>query len=380
MKILIDGRLYGLENAGLGRYLINLVTELVKIDRKNNYVLLLRKKYFDSLSLPVNWKKVLADYRHYSFAEQFILPGIIKKENPDLVHFPHFNIPVFNSGKFIVTIHDMLMHKSVGLEATTLSAPLYYIKRLGYRFAFDNAVKRSQAILVPSNSVKNELVNYYKISLQKVFVTNEGVDIKNQLSEGNTVTNPYFIYAGNAYPHKNLKKLIEAIVLLNKNSTQEVNLLISSSRSIFTQRLTKIIQNTKATQYVKLLGFAPDEKLFGLYKNAVGFVYPSTSEGFGLQGLEAMAAGTLVLASDIPVFKEIYQDNAVYFNPLDVNSIVKTMERVLKIDDLTRKAKIEKAKKFVKQYSWTKMAEETLKVYNSIQFYEKISSCIYKSC
>ncbi|MCX6704566.1 MAG: hypothetical protein NTZ07_03950, partial [Candidatus Woesebacteria bacterium] len=59
MKILIDGRLYGLENAGLGRYLINLISELSRLDEKNEYVLLLRKKYFDGLSLPANWKKVL---------------------------------------------------------------------------------------------------------------------------------------------------------------------------------------------------------------------------------------------------------------------------------------------------------------------------------
>ena len=67
MRILIDGRLYGLENAGLGRYLINLVNELGKLDAKNNYVLLLRKKYFDGLSLPSNWRKVLADFGHYGF-------------------------------------------------------------------------------------------------------------------------------------------------------------------------------------------------------------------------------------------------------------------------------------------------------------------------
>lgn len=366
MKILIDGRLYGLENAGLGRYVINLVDQLSKVDKKNNYVLLLRKKYFESLNLPSNWKKVLADFRHYSFKEQIILPGLIQKENADIVHFPHFNVPVIFRGPFIVTIHDMLMHKSMGLAATTLPAPLYFIKRLGYRFVFDNAVKHANAIIVPSNSVKNELVDYYKISPQKIHVTYEGVDAKEVSQEKNIQENPYFIYAGNAYPHKNLEKLVEAIVALNKDGTQVVNLLIASSRGIFTQRLTKIIESKKATQYVKLLGFVPDNELFGLYRNSLGFIYPSISEGFGLQGLEAMTVGTLTLASDIPVFKEIYKDNAIYFNPLDANSIKKTMEDVLKMDEKDKKEKIVKAKNFVKQYSWAKMAEETLKVYNSI--------------
>ena len=131
MRILIDARLYGLENAGLGRYLINLIQELGKIDIKNEYVLLLRKKYFNSLNLSANWKKVLADFPHYGFAEQLKLPALISNLHPDVVHFPHFNAPIFYKGNYVVTIHDMLMHKSVGLAATTLPAPLYFLKRLG---------------------------------------------------------------------------------------------------------------------------------------------------------------------------------------------------------------------------------------------------------
>ena len=126
MKILIDGRLYGLENAGLGRYLINLIDWLGRLDAKNEYVLLLRKKYFEKLNIPHNWKKVLADFPHYSFAEQFKLPALISSEHPDIVHFPHFNVPIFYRGNYVVTIHDMLMHKSMGLAATTLSVSILF--------------------------------------------------------------------------------------------------------------------------------------------------------------------------------------------------------------------------------------------------------------
>jgi glycosyltransferase involved in cell wall biosynthesis len=365
VKILIDGRLYGLENAGLGRYLINLTDQLSKADNNNEYVLFLRKKYFDNLNLPANWKKVLVDIRHYSLIEQLKLPGLIKKENPDIVHFPHFNVPVFYRGKYIVTIHDMLMHKSVGLAATTLPAPLYLFKRLGYRLVFDNAVKHSIKIIVPSYSVKKELVKVYGIQENKIEVTYEGVNTNITYSKDNSVEKPYFVYTGNAYPHKNLKRLIEAVVSLNTNCNQSVNLVIASSRGIFTQRLEKIIRDQKAKEYVKLPGFVPDEKLFSLYKNSIGFVFPSLSEGFGLPGLEAMVAGTLVLAAETPVFKEIYQENAIYFNPLDFTSIEKTMRNVIEMNPDLRKEKIEKAQDFVKRYSWAKMAKETLKVYSN---------------
>ena len=174
MKILIDARLYGLENAGLGRYTMNLVQELIKLDRKNDYVLLLRKKYFDKLSLPANWEKVLADFRHYGFLEQTAVPRIITREKPDLVHFPHFNIPVFFNGNFVVTVHDMLMHKFAGLSASTLPAPLYFLKQLIYRGVFRRAVFGSKKIIVPSQAVKDEILGYYKkIDEEKIKVIYE---------------------------------------------------------------------------------------------------------------------------------------------------------------------------------------------------------------
>ncbi len=362
-KILLDARLYGLENAGLGRYLINLVGELSNLDSKNEYVILLRKKYFDSLKLPDNWKKVLADYQHYSFAEQIMIPGIIKKENPDTTHFPHFNVPVFFGGKFIVTIHDMLMHKSMGLAATTLSAPVYFIKRLGYRFVFDNAIKKSKMILVPSHTVRDELTEEYKLNSDKIKVTYEGFDRK--ISKGSEVEipKPYFVYTGNAYPHKNLSRLIEAVRLLNTKSKQKVFLAIASSRNIFTQRIQKQVQDWGLSGLVKLLGFVPDEELGGLYKNSIGFVFPSLSEGFGLPGLEAMASGTLLLASDIKVFKEIYGENALYFDPKDPNSIAIAMETAMSLGSSDRARKVLNSIKFVNKYSWVKMANETLEAY-----------------
>jgi glycosyltransferase involved in cell wall biosynthesis len=175
MRIVIDARLYGLENAGLGRYTINLINELQKVDNKNKYIVLLRKKYFNRLNLAPNWKKVLVDIKHYSLMEQIKLSGIIKKLKPDLVHFLHFNVPVFYKGRFVATIHDLLMHKQRGLEATTLTPSKYFLKRLGYKFVFSNAVKKATRIIVPSQAVKDEICYYYKLNPEKVVVTYEGI-------------------------------------------------------------------------------------------------------------------------------------------------------------------------------------------------------------
>lgn len=368
MKILIDARLYGLENAGLGRYLINLISSLQKIDNKNNYIIILRKKYFNELKLNNNFKKVLFDFGHYSFAEQFKFPGVVNKENPDLIHYPHFNVSVFCNKPFVVTIHDLLMHKQKGKEATTLPLPLYFIKRLFYKFVFGYAVNKSKTIIVPSNYVKKEIIKNYHIPKEKIHVSYEGVSFNEEYKldsedffNKNNINFPYLLYVGNSYPHKNLKKAIEAISSLQKE--HKLNFVIVSARNVFFERLNKFIKNNNYSDFVKVLGFIPDSELSNLYKNSKGFLYPSLSEGFGLQGLEAMTQKTPCVVSNIEAFREIYEDNAIYFDPNKVSSIKLALEKLFSLTKIKRAIMIDKALKFAKKYSWDKMAETILKIY-----------------
>ena len=279
-KILIDARLYGLEHAGLGRYVMNLVEELKILGKNEEYVILLRKNYFNQLKFPGNWKRVLYDRRHYSFKEQFELPKILIKEKPDLVHFPHFNVPVFYKGDYVVTIHDMLMHHSKGRRATTLPWHTYWIKRAGYWLIFDSAVKKAIKVVVPSNYVKNEVVKYYKVKPQKVKVTYEGLDSHFARDKANVwdtlgkhnLKKDFFIYVGNAYPHKNVESAIEAISILNNKLKIEADLVISSSRNVFTERLNKVARECGAEKHFKYLGFVPDSELTVLMQKSKGFI------------------------------------------------------------------------------------------------------------
>ena len=222
-KILIDARFYGLEHSGLGRYTINLISELQKIESSFEYAILLRKKYFNELNFKYNWKKILADFPHYTVKEQLHLPSLIAKEKPDLVHFPHLNVPLGYHGPFVVTIHDLIMHKQ-GIEATTLPIPIYFAKRIPFKLVTRSAVKRANHIIVPSNSVKDEIIDYYKVNENKITVTHEGFAkdfVSDNRGAGETEIlsnyglppNQYLLYVGNAYPHKNLKKLIKLLLM-----------------------------------------------------------------------------------------------------------------------------------------------------------------------
>lgn len=174
MNIVIDARLFGPKNTGNGRYTEELIKNLCQIDTNNQYYILVRKDVFSDLKLPNNFNKILADFKHYSFQEQFKLPFLLYKLKSDLVHFPHFNVPLFYFGKYIVTIHDLIMHKFKEGSATTRKFPIYQIWRLGYHLSFMKAIYGSTKIIVPSKAVKNEVVNYYRVNSKKVEVTYEG--------------------------------------------------------------------------------------------------------------------------------------------------------------------------------------------------------------
>ena len=373
MKILLDARLYGLEHAGIGRYIKNLVDNLVEIDKENDYVILLKSAYFHKLKVPDNWEKVLVEINHYTLKEQFLLPKVINKLKPDLVHFPHFNFPIFYSGKYLVTIHDLIKHTSKGKATTTKSPLLYWPKYLAYQVVFSKAVNGASKIIVPSETVKNDLVAFYNLPRNKVIVTYEGVDknysnVKLSNKKNEEVLDKYkikgdfIIYTGSVYPHKNVERLLEAVKIINLKVP--ISLVISCSRSVFWSRLERKIKDLGLTNIVKLVGFVPDDDLVILYKNAKAFVFPTLSEGFGLPGLESMSVRLPVACSDIPILREIYKDASLYFDPLDPNDIAIKIETICK-DISVRERLIKNGLSLIKKYSWQRMSQETLEIYQS---------------
>lgn len=375
MKIVIDARMYGLEHAGIGRYIINLISQIEILDRKNEYIVLLRKKYFQKLSFKnKKFKKVLADYPHYSFKEQFFLPLQLIKLKPDLVHFPHLNVPAFWWGKQIVTVHDLIKNQWRGIETTTKGLPFYWFKYLNYRILVLLAIKRVAKIITPSNWWREYLIKQYELPSQKIIVTYEGVsrkfmefkikDSAPKIIRNYGIRKPFVIYTGSLYPHKNVLRLVEAVKLLNLQGLN-LQLVIVCARNVFFNRFKIKVEKLEAEKFVKLLGFLPDEEIAALYQEAEAFVFPSLLEGFGLPGLEAMAIGAPVLAARASCLPEIYKDAALYFDPFSPKDMGEKISLVIKNEDI-RKKLIDAGRKRVKSFSWQRMAEQTLKIYEQV--------------
>ncbi len=166
---------------------------------------------------------------------------------------------------------------------------------------------------------------------------------------------PFFLYVGNFYPHKNVERLLRAFSEI-KN---DIQLVLVGPNDYFCKRITSLIDELKLTGKVKLCPDASDEDLLYYYKNAQALVHPSLSEGFGLPVIEANYFGLPVIASDIPVFKEILGNNYISFNPQDIKDIQNKVELFLKEKNTTR------YKTKLKDFSFEKMTKELLKIYQT---------------
>ena len=129
MKIGIDARLYGSGHGGIGRYAQKVIENLEKLDNQNDYVVFLASDQFDNYQ-PQNprFTKVLADFRAYSLKEQLLFPLLLNSFGLDLVYFTHFNAPIFYGGKYLLTIHDLIISHFPDSRATTLPIRLWFRK------------------------------------------------------------------------------------------------------------------------------------------------------------------------------------------------------------------------------------------------------------
>jgi glycosyltransferase involved in cell wall biosynthesis len=383
IRIGIDARFYGPKQKGLGRYVQKLVENLEKVDSSNQYIIFLRKENWPEYqpSNP-NFKKVLTDYRWYTLKEQILMPFKIWQTKVDLMHFPHFNLPIFCFKPFVVTIHDLVLKKFPTRRASTLGPFLYWLKNLAYRLVVYSAVKRAKKIIAVSEYTKKDILKYFKVKPEKIEVIYEGVPLKACLSDTTppdegvesqgtplidkkyNIRKPYLLYVGNAYPHKNLERLILTFKKLIEDKQMDLQLVLVGGIDYFYQRL-KENSSTAPPGKIVFTDFVSDEELTLLYQNASLYVFPSLGEGFGLPPLEAMAFGLPVISSQATCLPEILGQAALYFDPENIEDMAERIKQVLRNEELQKKL-IDQGFKKIQEYSWPKMAQEILKVYKTV--------------
>lgn len=371
MKIGIDVRLWN--ETGVGRYIRNLVVGLDQVNSQHEYVLFSRKKDRETikklLKHPKKWKIVPVDIHWHTVTEQFLFASILNKEELDLMHFPYFSLPILYRKPFVVTIHDLIIHHFPTGKASTLPLPLYQVKRFGYEQVLSHAVKKGKKVIVPLTAVKKDLVSAFHVPETKIAVTPEGYDVNISATRKKAMRKlpfkHYFLYVGNAYPHKNLQLLIKAFkAFSNAHPEKEIGLVLVGKDDYFYKTIREKIKQESVENVIHATDVS-DEELSVFYNQAIGLISPSLMEGFGLTALEAIALACVPIVSDIPAFHEVCGNGAVYFNPTSPKSLKEKMESIMDLSSEERKKLRDEGKKRLPLFSWNRMASETLAIYEA---------------
>lgn len=368
MHIGIDARL--IVQTGVGRYIRNMLSGLAKVDTADSYTVFLRSDDISAITLPdTRFTAVPLDVRWHTLREQLTAPSIFTRAGLDLLHVPYFNAPVLYRGATVLTIHDLTYLHFASGQASTLPVPLYRMKLNAYRIVVGRGIRNACRIIAVSQATRNDIVREFPDAAGKITVIYEGVDAafsrpgKRSSKVAAAAGRPYLLYVGNAYPHKNLERLIDAFALLTADGGGTgPRLVLVGPEDYFYRRLRRLAQQSHLSDRIVFFGPGTDSDLSYLYAHAVAGVFPSLAEGFGLPPLEALSAGCPVFCSDIPVFRELLTPYVTYFRADDVPSIQHALAAAIRDGG---KHRIRLPQAFLSRFSWDRMARQTHDVYET---------------
>jgi glycosyltransferase involved in cell wall biosynthesis len=308
-------------------------------------------------------KLIVTPYKWHSLSEQSFFLKAICESKLDLMHFTYFSYPILYRRPFVATVHDVTPLFFKTGKASIQNGKLYTIKNQLFKYVVQNQISNSKHILVPSYSVKKELMKQYSMLVsKKITVTYEGLDYSfQQMKKHNKTKNlsDFILYVGNFYPHKNIERLLLAWKQINTDK----RLVLLGPKDIFSEKLKRMIAEKNINQVIWIHNSDFLERI-KYYSSALALIHPSLSEGFGLPIIEGMHFNLPIIASDIPVFKELLGNSYFSFNPKNVNNIANKISTFLHAKS-NLSDWLAAYQNNLKQYSFEQMAKQTYEVYKN---------------
>lgn len=355
-KIVIDARRL---RESTGRYTRELLRELQELDGENDYhVVIHTKDQTHWTPKAKNFTLHVVPYDSYTFGEQLGFARFLYKLKPDLVHFTMPQQPLLYFGKRVTTIHDLTLIRFKNLDKNRF---VYAIEQTIFKLLIKNVARRSKVVLTHTKFVKNEIAEYTSVPAEKIYYAYDGAAQLEKLSPTpikSLVGKNFIFYVGNAFPHKNLDRLIEAFLLLREKHP-DLHLALAGKKEFFYQQLE---QRYNEVSGVHFLGFITDEQLAWAYKHTTAYVFPSLSEGFGLPGVDAMQHDVPLVSSSATCLPEVYGDAAYYFDPESVEDMAVAIEHVIRSKE-RRHSLVKNGQEQLKMFSWRKLAIKTHSAY-----------------
>jgi glycosyltransferase involved in cell wall biosynthesis len=375
MRIGIDARI--ISRRGVGRYIENLVKNLLYTDKNNEYFIYLDKRSILNEYIGAKNARLIRLNTDNAFIyEQIILPIQASIDKIDVLHGTDNTLPLiypFYRGKKVVTIHDTMyvrpLKKAVSRPTLKQRAVDFYNK-----IAIPLSARAAFRVITVSEYSKNDIIKYTGAGADKVRVIYEAADKRYSavndekkaagLRKKYSITKPFILLSAASDIRKNTIRALEAFNIFNNMTEFKYQLVMTSigKNEMETTNIAEKIRELNLEKYIIITEYAPEEDMVLFYSTAVMFLFPSIWEGFGLQVVEAFSCGLPVVTSNNTSLAEISGGAAMLIDPFSVEDIVRGLLEVEK-SAAKRKMLVEKGLKRASEFSWKITAQETLKIY-----------------
>jgi glycosyltransferase involved in cell wall biosynthesis len=392
-KIGIDIRNIGKQRTGDEVVFFNLVKNLAKIDQENEYALFtdntdnnfLEKVAVDlEITEKENFKIIpLGAPGGMNFLKNkfiwnlWILPDYLRHHKVDIYHTQYI-VPFFvpERTKIVTTIHDISFKVHPDFIPPT---DLFFLNWL-----IPRALKYSDKIIAVSDFTKNEIASYYPIDSEKIAVVKNGLDEEWKgegreefdlpfIREKYRLPEKFILYLGTLQPRKNIPFLLQAFSAA-KEKLPDWKLVIAGNRKAYNidTEIESALQRYKLADEVVFTGYIEEADKKAIYQLSGLVIFPSIYEGFGLPLLEAMSQKVPVLSADIPAYREVAAEGAIYYKQFDLANLKEKLYNACE-DEKLRSDAIRLGFARVQFFSWEKSARDLHDIYLSLAAGQKTS-------
>jgi len=369
MRVGIDGKVLSPHAAGIGRYGANLVRQLIRLgDPEVEYVVFSAPQTSREIleGLRGGWTEVRLPARSSLVRAALSLPRGIRQQRLDLFHgLDHVGIPLYSGEtRCVVTVHDIM----------PLQYPEWFSRKHRWvvRVVLSGLLARARLVIVPSESVRGDILERGLVAPERISVIPEGRDERfhaesdpvrsAEVRDRYDLPDDYILFVGTLDPRKNLDTLLHALAV---PGSELPPLVIAGAPGRGTATIRERIAELHLNGRVQLTGFVDDDDLPELYRQATVFAFPSYCEGFGLPLLEAMACGTPVVASDRSAMPEVAGDAALYVDPGSAEALSDAIRRLAE-DSRLREQLGEAGVRRAAGFTWELAARRTLAAYREV--------------
>ncbi len=370
-KVLISAGMIQGGLSGVGRYVVEIAQRIPQSSGVDLHVAgLVDDRHLFPKTSDANWISIPKRYAKGAanlFWHTMALPRILRQRSFDLYHSPSYRriIPCCPAAQ-IATVHDC--------------APFHLREKYGlirgfFGRSFAPAMaRRCQGILTVSHFTARDIVQFYKIPIDSINVIHNGLDHNTYYPRDSKaladfrqrmgIAKPYLLYISRLeHPGKNHVRLIEAYDRARKAGIIDAPLVLGGAPWHGAETIRQRVASSPFAASILLPGFIEEADLPLWYGAAAALIFPSLIEGFGLPVAEALACGIPVLSSDRGSLPEVGGDAALYFDPTDIDSIVRSLEEFANCKPEAREALCKRGIKQAAKFHWDNAAQATAKAY-----------------